>query len=80
MAATINPLQKLLDVGLSVVTNLIGSLFGKSKTKKKLEALSQEAAYLAQVDRKQSQTLTFLFIGLGIAIFALIIFFIRRRK
>lgn len=78
MAAPI--VSSLIAKGTALVTSLIGGLFGKTPTKKKLEALEQQAAYYAQVDQKQSQTVTFLMIGLGVAAVLLVVVILRRRR
>ena len=57
--------------------NLLSKLFGKSATRKAIEKMNQDAAYLQTVDIKQGKIITELLIGLGIAILALL-FFLKR--
>ena len=74
----IDPIGKLIDFGLGVVTNLLGGLFGKSKTRKAIADMSQDAAYLQTIDAKQGKIITGLLIGLGVAVIGLLFFLLKR--
>lgn len=72
--------SKLIDAGLTAVTKLIGGLFGKSPTKKKLEAINEQANYAAALDQKNKSTLTGIIVLAGVLVLVVLFLIIRRRK
>ena len=72
-------LSKLIDTGLGIVTGFVSSLFGKSKTRKTLDALQQQANVLAQEEAKQKSLVSIAVIAF-VSLAVLFIFLIYRRK
>ena len=70
----------LINTGLNLVTNFIGGLFGKSKTKKVLNALQSQADMLMVQEQKQKSTIKWLLIGLGVLVLIVVFFFFLRRR
>ena len=70
----------LINVGVGLVVNWIGGLF-KSKVKPKIAELNNATATLMAEEKKQSQTITFLIVGIVIlAIVAIFIFVVKRKR
>lgn len=71
--------KKLLDTGLGIVASFLPSLFGKTPTRKALDAMNDQAKTLIAVDQKQSKTITILAWILG-AVILILLFVVWRRK
>ena len=68
-----------LDAAIGTVTGLVAGLFGKSKTRKTLDALKGQTDYLQSVSKEQSKTIKTAVIIFAIAAFMVVFFFIYKK-
>jgi hypothetical protein len=74
-------LQGLLNYGLQKLVSFVGSIFGKSPTKKAIEAMQTSANAALINEQKQAQTLKIVLIAFAaLAGIVLFVFVLRKRK